>query len=152
MIIISVLTGEEVISAIATNIRNSFSNDEIVAIYKELPIQNVRKPYAFLHQINAEHQNQMRGRARWDIMVDVRVHPKDGQTDVQEWARSIAIKLIDSINTINVAGKPVKSRSIEYRVESDVLHFIVGYFFRVIKAETDGPYMEDLDYGTTNKP
>lgn len=141
------LTGDNVVSAIARNIRSKFAKTDIKEIYKELPQQNVQKPYAFIHQINAEHENQMRNSANWTFMLDIRVHPKDGQTDIQSWARSLAIRLIDALNIITISGQSVKSKSIEYKVEDNVLHFIVSYAYRVIRVEDNVPDMENLTYG-----
>ena len=77
----AVLTGEEVVSGVAINVRAAFSTAELKAIYKDTPLQNIKKPYAFIHQINAEHLNEMRGRAEHNFMIDVRVHPEDTQTN-----------------------------------------------------------------------
>ena len=141
------LTGEDVVSAVACNIRPWFTADEIKAIYKNLPQQNIQKPYAFIHQINSEHKNEMRNRATWTFMLDIRVHPKDGQTNIQSWGRQVALKLIEAINKITVSNQSVKARGIEYRVEDGVLHFIVSYAFSVIHAEEPVPDMMDLQYG-----
>lgn len=142
-----VLTGEEVVSAISKNIRCYFSTEEIKAIYKNLPQQNIQKPYAFIHQISSEHKNEMRNRASWSFILDIRVHPSDKQTNVQSWSRSVATKLIEATNIITVGGQSVKARSIEHRVEDGVLHVIVSYAFRVIHIEEDIPDMRNLLYG-----
>ena len=141
------LAGDDVVSAVSKNIRNYFSTTDIKTIYKNMPQQNIQKPYAFIHQINAEHINRIRNRADWVFMLDVRVHPQDGQTDVQSWARTIAMKLIEAINIITISDQPVKARSIEYRVEDNVLHFIVSYRYGVICVEDEIPDMQNVSYG-----
>lgn len=143
----SVLGGEDVVSAVCKNVRQRFSKERIKAIYKNLPQQNIQKPYAFIHQINAQHQNEMRSRANWSFMVDVRVHPLDAQTDIQSWAREIAVDLIEAINIITVGEQAVKARSIEYRVEDGVLHCIASYSYKVIRVEDSSPDMQNLLYG-----
>lgn len=143
----AVLGGEDVVSAVSKNVRQRFSKERIKAIYKELPQQNIQKPYAFIHQINAQHQNEMRNRANWNFMLDIRVHPQDNQTDIQSWAREIALDLIEATNIITVSGQAVKARSIEYKVEDKVLHFIVSYSFKVLHIEDDVPDMQNLLYG-----
>lgn len=141
------LTGEDVVSAMSINIRNAFSKAELKAIYKNSPQQNIQKPFAFIHQLNFEHQNQMRNSANWIHLLDVRVHPEDGQTDIQSWAREVAPKLIEALNIITISGQAVKSRSIEWKVEDDVLHFIVSYAYRVIRPTSDIPDIQSLRYG-----
>ena len=143
----AVLTGEEVVSGVAINVRAAFSTAELKAIYKDTPLQNIKKPYAFIHQINAEHLNEMRGRAEHNFMIDVRVHPEDTQTNIQTWARSIATKLLEALNTITVSGQSVKSRGIEWKVEDNVLHVITRYAYKVIHVEEPIPDMETLLYG-----
>lgn len=145
------LTGEEVISGIATNARAAFTTAQIAAIYKDTPKQNVVKPYLFLHQINAEHTNELKGSARLDFLVDVRAHPTDTQTNVNTWARSVANILQSAINTITVSNQTVKSRVMNWKVEEGVLHFIVGYQYRVREVPGTIADMETLTYGTNIK-
>lgn len=143
----AVLGAEDVVSAVSKNIRSRFSKERIKAIYKNLPQQNIQKPYAFIHQINAQHQNEMRNRANWTFMLDIRVHPQDTQTDIQVWARAIALDLVEAINIITVSGQAVKARSIDCKVEDNVLHCIASYSFKVIRVEDDAPDMQNLLYG-----
>lgn len=147
----AVLTGEEVVSGVAINVRAAFTTAELKAIYKDTPLQNIKKPYAFIHQINAEHLNEMRGRAEHNFMIDVRVHPEDTQTNIQTWARAVATKMLEALNIITVSGQSVKSRGIEWKVEDDVLHVITRYAYKVIHVEQPVPDMETLLYGTNIK-
>lgn len=141
------LTGEDVVSAVSKRVRSTFSTAEIKAIYKDLPQQNIKKPYAFIHQVNATHSNQLRNKANWGFIIDVRVHLEDEQTNIQTWARDVGIRLMEAINIIIVDGRPVKSVSLEYKVEENVLHVIASYSYRVVQIEDDGPNMETLSYG-----
>lgn len=141
------LTEEDVVGAISKNIRSRFSVESIKKIYKNLPQQNIQKPYAFIHLIHREHKNEMRNRARWSFMFDVRVHPEDNRTDVQTWARQIALTLIEALNTITISDQPVKAKNIEYRVEDNVLHVIVSYAFGVLQVQDEVIDMQNLVYG-----
>ena len=143
----SVLTSEDVVSAVATNVRSQFSTSEIKAIYKDLPQQNIKKPYAFIHQVNVTHTNLLKNRARWGFIIDIRVHPEDERTDIQTWARGIALRTIEAVNKITIAGQPVKATSIEYKVESDVLHVIVSYSYGVLHVDSEAPDMQTMSYG-----
>lgn len=141
------LTGEDVVSAVSKQVRSKFSTAEIKAIYKDLPQQNIKKPYAFIHQVNATHTNQLRNKARWGFIIDIRVHPEDEQTNVQTWARDISVRMIEAVNIITISGHSVKSTSLEYRVEDNTLHFIVSYSFGVLHIEDAAPDMETMTYG-----
>ena len=147
----SALGGDDVVSGVSLNIRRMFSREELKAIYKNLPEQNIQKPYAFIDQIDAKHTNDRGNRAYWRFMLDVRVHPEDNRTDVQSWARGVALKLIEAINTITVSGQPVKALSIEYKVQDNVLHFLVSYGYRVLHIEDEVPDMQTITYGTKLK-
>lgn len=141
------LTGEDVVSAVSRQVRSAFSKDDIKAIYKDLPQQNIQKPYAFIHQVSATHTNQLRNRGVWGFIIDIRVHPEDERTDIQTWARGIALRMIEAVNKITIDGKPVKSTSLEYKVEENVLHIIGSYSFRVLQVEDESPDMETMTYG-----
>lgn len=141
------LTGEDVVSAVSKQVRSRFSTAEIKAIYKDLPQQNIKKPYAFIHQVNATHTNQLKNKAKWGFIIDIRVHPEDEQTNVQTWARDISVRMIEAVNIITISGQSVKSTSLEYKVEDNVLHFIVSYSYGVVRMEDDVPNMETIAYG-----
>lgn len=141
------LTEEDIVSAISKNIRSRFSTQVIKKIYKNLPEQNIEKPYAFIHLISGEHKNEMRNRATWKHLFDIRVHPEDNRTDVQSWARDIALNLIEALNFITISNQVVKARNIEFRVEDNVLHFLVSYAYGVIHVKDDLPNMGNLVYG-----
>lgn len=141
------LGGDDVVSAVSKNIRQRISKERLKALYKELPQQNIQKPYGFIHQINAQHKNEMRNRAEWNFMLDIRIHPEDDRVDIQSWAREMALDLIEAINIIAVSGQAVKARSIEYKVEDKVLHCIVSYSYKVLHIEDEAPDMQNLLYG-----
>ena len=144
----SVLDGQEVISAISLKIRSTFTSEEIVKIYKDTPIQNMQKPCVFLHSVESDHTPRMRNRATWGFIVDVRCHPKDGSTDFQTWARGIAVRVINAVEQIQVSGQTVKASRIGWNTEGGVLHVIIKYSFGVVKSnEEEIPNMENLEYG-----
>lgn len=143
----SALGAEDVVSAVSLNVRRMFSTAELKAVYKNLPQQNIQKPYAFIHQLSAEHKNERGNRAEWRFLLDIRVHPEDDRTDVESWARGIALKLIECINTITVSEQSVKALSIEYKVENNVLHCIVSYKYKVVHVRDEVPDMQTLAYG-----
>ena len=148
----SELGGDNVVSAVSLNIRRMFSTDEMKAVYKNKPQQNAKKPYTFIHQINASHENHRCNRAMWKFMLDIRVHPEDDATDVESWGRRVALKLLEAVNVIEISGQLVKGTDIEYKVENNVLHFLVSYKYRVLHiVDEDVPGMQTITYGTKVK-
>lgn len=144
-----VLNGQEVVSAIARNIRAGFTTDEIKEIYKDKPMQGMMTPCIYIQEVDMGHENQMRDSANWIFTIDVRAHAVEERTDKASWARSIQTRLISLINRITVSGQTVKSRSLRCRIEEDVLHVTLTYQFRVREVPIDYPDMEKLYYSET---
>lgn len=141
------LTGEDVLSGIALKLSSQISSAEIAKIYKNKPLQGMEKPCAFLHQIDYAQTNEMRNRANRDYLVDIRVHPADDEQKIQSWGAKLGEKILTSVSSININDKPVKLKRGEWKIESDVLHVIVSYSFKVIQEITDTtPFMETLNH------
>ena len=132
------LTGETIISAISLKIRSSFSTQEISNIYKNKPLQGMKTPSVFIHQINVNDENQMRNSSNRQYILDVRVHPSSHEKRVYSWLNNISERMRSVLNKIVVDNKPLKYNSIECKIEDDVLHCIVYYSFRVIDIHDDG--------------
>jgi len=142
-----VLQGDSIISAISTAIRQRFTEAELAKVYKNKPKQGMVKPCAFIHQINMTQRPELRNRGERNYLIDVRVHPTDKQMDVQSWGRNMAESILSAIDPLMLDDRPLKARSIECRIEEDVLHVIVGYTFKVIKVEEDiTPKMEEFTH------
>lgn len=141
------LTGQEVVSEIATRLRARFSKNQIAEIYKDKPVQSMTTPCIFIHSVETTHIAQMRGYAQWDFIIDIRCHPSKMRTNIHTWARGLAVMILDTIETINILNQPVKAKDVSWRVEDEVLHVLVNYGFRVRKATEDIPDMQTLTYG-----
>lgn len=140
------LTGEDVLSGIAVKL-SSLPKTDIIKIYKNKPLQGMVKPCAFLHQIDYAQTSEMRNRANRDYLVDIRVHPDEDEQVIQSWGAKLAEKVISAVSTIDVSSKPVRLKRAEWRIESDVLHVIVSYSFKVIQEVIDTtPFMENLNH------
>lgn len=140
------LNGEEVISAISTKISQSFSKSEIKKIYKNKPVQAMERPCVFIHQIDTNNANEMRGRGSRSYLIDVRVHPPSDETLIQSWGIRIGERMKCALNSIIVSGRRLKYSSIECRIEDNVLHCIVVYSFKVLEISIEKEKMEKLKY------
>lgn len=141
------LTGQEVVSEIATRLRARFSKKEIAEIYKDKPVQSMATPCIFIHSVETTHTPQMRGYAKWDYILDIRCHPSKMRTNIHTWARGLAVMILDAIETLTVLNQPVKAKEVSWRVEDDVLHVLVNYGFRVQRTPEEIPDMKTLTYG-----
>lgn len=138
---------DEIFYALAREIRNEFTVDEIKNIYVDTPIQGMTKPCIFLHRIDFKHVPRVRNHAIWQYMIDMRCHPNDTTTDVQSWAIGIGERLMSAATNLTVGNLTLKAKEISQVVEDNVLHVIVKYTLPVRKIENEVADMETLEYG-----
>lgn len=131
-----ILEGTEVISALATKIRDGFSTAEIQAIYKDTPIQNILKPCVFLNMVSTIQLPRVNDRSNRNYTIDIIVTGADNNTELRTWFTEINEKLLRVVDKITISGQTVKMTQGESNIENDELHLIVSYNFDVIK-QTD---------------
>lgn len=141
------LTGQEIVSEIATRLRNRFSEKEFAEVYKDKPSQSMKIPCIFIHSVETIHTPELKDYAWWNHIIDIRCHPGRMQTNIQTWARSLGPMILDSVSKITVADQLVRVKDATWRVEDDVLHVIVKYEYRVMLAPEEVPDMQTLTYG-----
>ena len=141
------LTGQEVVSELAKQLRSRFSEQEFTEIYKDKPVQSMKTPCIFIHSVETIHTPELRNYAWWDNIIDIRCHPGKMRTDIQTWARSLGPMILDRVEQVTVVGQKVKAKNATWRVEDDVLHVIVKYSYRVMRKPEEVPDMETLIYG-----
>ena len=141
------LTGQEIVSDIAKRLRSRFSSKEFAEIYKDKPVQSMQTPCIFIHSVETTHSPERRGYAWWDEIVDIRCHPGRMQTNIYSWARRLGPMILESVECLTVDGQQVRARNATWRVEDGVLHVILPYRYRVVRALEEAPDMETLIYG-----
>lgn len=141
------LTGQEIVSAIARQLRSRFSENEFVAIYKDKPVQSMNTPCIFIHSVETEDTPDLREYSWWTHMIDIRCHPNTMFTPIHTWARSLGPAIAECVRTLTISGQQVKVRRTSWRVEKDVLHVIVSYRYRVKQMLDEAPDMQTLTYG-----
>ena len=141
------LTGQEVVSELAKQLRSRFSEQEFTEIYKDKPVQSMKTPCIFIHSVETIHTPELRNYAWWDNIIDIRCHPGKMRTDIQTWARSLGPMILDCVAQVTVVGQKVKAKNATWRVEDDVLHVIVKYSYLVMRKPEEVPDMETLIYG-----
>ena len=141
------LTGQEVISELVTRLRTRFTTNQFKEVYKDKPVQGMVLPCIFVESVNTVSTAQIGRYAMWDHSVDVRCHPPKMKTDIQPWARGVAIMVLEAISRIQVSGQQVKATRMEWRVVDDVLHVTARYSYRVLQTGDVIPDMQTLTYG-----
>lgn len=128
-----ILKGTEVISALATKIRNGFDTTEIQAVYKDTPIQDILKPCIFLNMVSTIQLPGIKNRSNRNYTIDIIVTGADTNTELYTWFTQINEKLLRVVDTITISGQTVRMVQGEANIEADELHLIVTYNFDVIK-------------------
>lgn len=128
-----ILDGTEIISALATKLRNEFTTSEIQAIYKDTPIQNILKPCIFLNMVTVVQNPLMRNRRNRNYVVDIIVTGSDDNTELRTWFTQILEKLFRIVDTIIIDNQVIKLKQGDSNIENDELHLVVTYEFGVIK-------------------
>ena len=141
------LTGQEIVSALAKQLRSRFSDKEFAEIYKDKPVQSMKTPCIFIHSVETIHTPDTRRYAWWDHVIDIRCHPGKMRTDIHSWARLLGPMIMDCVTYVTVDGQQVKIKGATWRVEDDVLHVVGTYSYRVLQTRDEVPDMETLTYG-----
>lgn len=131
------LTGKEIVSAIAGQIRKEFDDTEIVAIYKDTPVQNIVKPCMFINIVTSVQTPEMNKRAHRNYMLDIIVTGTDDNTELYTWFSGISERLFSCIDRIYISDQLVKASRIESSIQNNELHVMATYNFKVVKRETD---------------
>lgn len=132
-----ILTGEEVISAIAIKIRESFTTTELAAVYKDTPIEDILKPCVFLNLVTVTHTPRMKNKGNRSYIVDIIATGSDDNTELYTWYSRLAERLFAVIDKITISEQTVRLIRAETNIENNELHLIITYNFNVIKVEDD---------------
>lgn len=141
------LTGQEVISELVTRLRARFTTAQFKEIYKDKPVQGMELPCIFVESVNTVSTAQIGRYAMWDHSVDIRCHSVKRKTDIQTWARGVAVMVLEAVSRIYVSGQQVKATRMEWRVVDDVLHVTARYSYRVLQTGDKLPDMRTLTTG-----
>lgn len=132
-----ILEGTEVISALATKIRDGFSTTEIQAVYKDTPTQNILKPCIFLNMVSTIQLPMVNRRSNRNYTIDIIVTGADDNTELRTWFTKINEQLLRMVDKIIISDQVVKMVQGEANIENNELHLIVTYNFDVIKQSDD---------------
>ena len=154
----AVLDGNEVVSAMALSVAQAIQagiidpENEIKMLLKDTAPQEAELPAAFFETKKVSHENLSAGYANWTFEITVHCHPKQGQQNIESWARKLGTKLLDILNEIEVQGYVTKARSLEFSLNFDVLELEAEYSFKVKKYDDTEEYlMETLYYNDRAK-
>lgn len=143
-----VITGNTVVSAIATALRSSFTTEELKNIYRDTPTQGLIAPCAFIQQVNTSFQNELRDRGTRSYLMDIRLHQTQNFDEFETWSRDMSERILYAVNPITIDGLKIKPWLIEMHENTDhnkVMHILVTYNFKVKRIDDDGIPMEILD-------
>lgn len=138
------IAGNMIINSVGAALRNAFSTSLLKSIYRNTAVQNMEKPCAYVHQISHSSRQQMRHYQHKNYLVDVRIHPADGD-DKTVWLHDMEEKVTQAINKIQVNSRVVASEKINTYIEDDVLHVIAVYNLRVVQETATETLMQTVE-------
>lgn len=150
------IRGNDLISAVAVQLRAAFTQKELPAIYKDKPRQNFIYPSVHIDLISQEQQKEMRHRGHRAVFLDLRIHPQRNQDTAQSWCRDVAEKMMDVLAGLWFKGTLMHSSLMDtYYVEKDqVQHLLIAYNFKTLRVKEpveDPVYLETLKHSETIK-
>ncbi|WMI82025.1 phage tail terminator family protein [Anaerotignum sp. MB30-C6] len=135
------------ITGITQAIRREFP-EPYFGIYTEKTDQLMQKPCFFILCVNLSHKAKLGNRFIFKSSFDVQYFSEVGNNECWE----VAEKLRGLLEEIGVDGHLVQGSSINYRVESGMLHFLIDYNVPMVHGNNAVEFMERVKvFGKTSK-
>lgn len=128
-------------SALAEKLEETFDSPRI---YSDSIPQCFRAPCFFINLMEASHELRLWNRYELNLDFDIIYYPEENRENNVIEFNDIASKLLYSLEYVTLDKAPLRGRNIMFRVEDDILHFLVSYQIFVRKTAEKGPLMMDL--------
>jgi hypothetical protein len=129
----------DLITGITEAIRSEFA-EETYCVYTESPEEGAQVPYFYILCVNQSHNAKLGGRFTLNSSFDVAYFPSVGNNECWE----VAEKLRALLDQITVGGDLIQGTSINYGVDSGVLHFLINYNLPMVYKEDTVEFMEEV--------
>lgn len=144
----SEITGDFIVSAIATKIKNSFT--PAPKIYKEQVDQGLVKPCFFIGYVKQGQQQIAKNWYQRQAMMVIRFHPTES-TNKYSQCRAVGEQLLDVLTSIDLPTEldgyetlPCLGKDLEFKIRDEVLIFYVTYEHKVKKVVTPETMMATI--------
>ncbi len=122
------LIGEVIRSAIVVKLRELFPD---ITVYKEKIEQGVRYPHFFILPLNTTYEKELGLRGWVYYQVNIRYRPTQDFNSKYSDLEQVGTDLMWALDTITVAGYPLRGRDMNYQIVDGVLQFFINFRMRI---------------------
>ena len=122
------LIGEVIRSAIVVKLRELFPD---ITVYKEKIEQGIRYPHFFILPLNTTYEKELGLRGWVYYQVNIRYRPTQDFNSKYSDLEQFGTDLMWALDTITVAGYPLRGRDMNYQIVDGVLQFFINFRMRI---------------------
>lgn len=122
------LIGEVIRSAIVVKLRELFPD---ITVYKEKIEQGIRYPHFFILPLNTTYEKELGLRGWVYYQVNIRYRPTQDFNSKYSDLEQVGTDLMWALDTIAVAGYPLRGRDMNYQIVDGVLQFFINFRMRI---------------------
>lgn len=122
------LIGEVIRSAIVVKLRELFPD---ITVYKEKIEQGIRYPHFFILPLNTTYEKELGLRGWVYYQVNIRYRPTQDFNSKYSDLEQVGTDLMWALDTITVAGYPLRGRDMNYQIVDGVLQFFINFRMRI---------------------
>lgn len=136
------LAGDLIKSALARRLAALFPG---ITIYKEKVEQGLKYPSFFILQLNVTQEGDLRPYKWLNFQMNIRYRPTKDYNSKRSELDQLGLDMIDGLEEVEVEGKPLRGRDMNYEIIDGVLQFFINFRMRVKKEQEAGQKMLELE-------
>lgn len=136
------LAGDLIKSALARRLASLFPG---ITIYKEKVEQGLKYPSFFILQLNVTQEGDLRPYRWLNFQMNIRYRPTKDYNSKRSELDQLGLDMLDGLEEVEVEGKPLRGRDMNYEIIDGVLQFFINFRMRVKKEQEAGQKMLELE-------
>lgn len=136
------LAGDLIKSALARRLAALFPG---ITIYKEKVEQGLKYPSFFILQLNVTQEGDLRPYRWLNFQMNIRYRPTKDYNSKRSELDQLGLDMLDGLEEVEVEGKPLRGRDMNYEIIDGVLQFFINFRMRVKKEQEAGQKMLELE-------
>lgn len=136
------LAGDLIKSALARRLAALFPG---ITIYKEKVEQGLKYPSFFILQLNVTQEGDLIPYRWLNFQMNIRYRPTKDYNSKRSELDQLGLDMLDGLEEVEVEGKPLRGRDMNYEIIDGVLQFFINFRMRVKKEQEAGQKMLELE-------
>lgn len=136
------LEGDLIKSALARRLGALFPG---ITVYKEKVEQGLKYPSFFILQLAVNKEDDLRPFQWLNFQMNIRYRPTRDYNSKRSELDQLGLDMMDGLETVEVDGKPLRGRDVNYQIIDGVLQFFINFRMRVKREQEDGEKMLVLE-------